>query len=241
MHEESDEESDSDDEDNPELDTPEQSTSYRHQTRSKTVAVTAVVTSPLAQDILKTMKQTIYNSLFAYWNEPIMIGLLASLLDPRLKSLSNWDEETCNKAKTELKRQFEELINSNSAQSSSSSLSQQQSNNSGHHSRLHSSIFGIQVTVNPFSELECYLDPIRTPIADYNVDPFEWWAVWKAQFPNVAKLARKYLSIPGSSVPSERLFSDAGNQITTKRTRLDPKLAGKMMFLKRNSNAIHIF
>ncbi|CAB5381282.1 unnamed protein product [Rhizophagus irregularis] len=97
------------------------------------------------------------------------------------------------------------------------------------------------VTANPFSELESYLDPIRTPIADHSVNPFEWWAIRKTQFPNVAKLARKYLSIPGSSVSSERLFSDAGNQITAKCTRLDSKLAGKMMFLKRNSNAIHIF
>ena len=181
------------------------------------------------------MKQTIYNSLFVYWNEPIMIGLLASLLDPRLKTLSNWDEETYNKAKTELMHQFKELIDLSLVQSDS--LNQQQ-----HHGQLHSSIFGVQVvTANPFSELECYLDPIRTPIADYNVDPFEWWAIRKVQFPNVAKLARKYLSIPGSSVPSERLFSDAGNQITAKRTRLDSKLAGKMMFLKRNSNAIRIF
>jgi hypothetical protein len=170
-----------------------------------------------------------------------MIGLLASLLDLQLKTLSNWDDETCDKAKTELMCQFKELIDSNSAQSSSSgSLNQQQS--SLHHSRLHSSIFGIRAIIaNPFSELECYLDPIRTPIADDSMNPFEWWAVWKTQFPNVAKLARKYLSIPGSSVPSERLFSDAGNQITAKRTRLDSKLAGKMMFLKRNSNAIHIF
>ncbi len=91
-----------------------------------------------------------------------------------------------------------------------------------HHSRLHSSIFGIKAIIaNPFSELECYLDPICTPIADDSVNPFEWWAVWKTQFPNVAKLARKYLSISGSSVPSERLFSDAGNQITAKHTRLD--------------------
>ncbi|CAB4390311.1 unnamed protein product [Rhizophagus irregularis] len=115
------------------------------------------------------MKQTIYNSLFVYWNEPIMIGLLASLLDPRLKTLSNWDEETRNKAKTELMHQFKELIDLNLVQSSpSGSLSQQQ-----HHSRLHSSIFGMQVTANPFSELESYLDPIRTPIADHSVNPFE--------------------------------------------------------------------
>ena len=140
--------------------------------------------------------------------------------------------------------QFEELINTNSTQSSSgtSGTQQQSSNSASYHSRLHSSIFGVQVTTaNPFSELEYYLDPIRTPIAEYCVNPFEWWAVWKTQFSNMAKLTRKYLSIPGSSVPSERLFSDVGNQITIKRTRLDSKLAGKMMFLKRNSNAIHIF
>ncbi|GBC40139.2 zinc finger BED domain-containing protein 1-like [Rhizophagus irregularis DAOM 181602=DAOM 197198] len=127
------------------------------------------------------MKQTIYNSLFVYWNESIMIGLLAFLLDLRLKTLSNWDEETCNKAKTELIHQFKELIDLN------------------------------LVTANPFSELESYLDPIRTPIAAYSVNPFEWWAIRKTQFPNVAKLARKYLSISSSSVPSERLFSDTDN------------------------------
>ena len=73
------------------------------------------------------MKQTIYNSLFTYWNEPIMIGLLVSLLDSRLKTLSNWDDKTRDKAKTKLMCQFKELIDSNSTQSSSSgSLNQQQ-------------------------------------------------------------------------------------------------------------------
>ena len=117
------------------------------------------------------MKQTIYNSLFTYWNEPIMIGLLTSLLDPRLKALSTWSEDIQNDAKAELKHQFKELIDLNLVQSSpSGSLSQQQ-----HHSRLHSSIFGIRAIIaNPFSELECYLDPIRTPIADDSVNPFEW-------------------------------------------------------------------
>jgi hypothetical protein len=186
------------------------------------------------------MRQTIYDSLFIYWDRPIMIGLLASLLDPRLKALSTWSEDIQNDAKAELKHQFKELIDSNS-QTPSSPNNLEQPNSGPYRSRLHSSIFGVVTTPNPFSELDYYLDPIRTPIVADSVDPFEWWAVWKVQFPNVAKLARKYLSIPASSVPSERLFSDAGNQITAKRTRLDPKLAGKMMFMKRNSNAIHIF
>jgi len=51
----------------------------------------------------------------------------------------------------------------------------------------------------------------------------------------------KYLHIPGTSVPSEHFFSDTGNHITVQRTRLDPNLLHKMVFLKRNMNVIEIF
>ena len=63
--------------------------------------------------------------------------------------------------------QFEELINSNSAQSSlaSGSSSQHLNPHPSRFTRLHSSIFGVQsIIANPFSELEYYLDPVCTPI-----------------------------------------------------------------------------
>ncbi|RIB11753.1 hypothetical protein C2G38_2202656 [Gigaspora rosea] len=65
-----------------------------------------------------------------------------------------------------------------------------------------------------------------------NEDPIKWWQLHKASFPILVQLARKYLSIPASSVPSERLFSDIDNHITSKRTRLAPELVNKFLLLK---------
>ncbi|KAI7789400.1 putative zinc finger BED domain-containing protein 1-like [Triplophysa rosa] len=49
-------------------------------------------------------------------------------------------------------------------------------------------------------------------------DPLKWWHIHEAIFPLLAKLAQKYLSIRGTSVSAERVFSTAGNVITAKRS-----------------------
>ena len=47
-------------------------------------------------------------------------------------------------------------------------------------------------------------------------------------------IAKKYLVIPGSSVPLEQLFSKAGESIPQKRSQLKPDNVNMILFLNKN-------
>jgi hypothetical protein len=70
---------------------------------------------------------------------------------------------------------------------------------------------------------------------DRNTSAIEWWNVeGKGSFPDLFQLAQKYLVIPATSVPSERVFSAAGGIITERRTRLTDENARMLVFLQNN-------
>ncbi|XP_011859962.1 PREDICTED: zinc finger BED domain-containing protein 4-like [Vollenhovia emeryi] len=62
-------------------------------------------------------------------------------------------------------------------------------------------------------------------------DPLKVWQELKDIYPNVYKVAMKYFVIVGTSVPSERLFSAAGDIISAKRSRIAGKKASQIIFL----------
>ena len=70
--------------------------------------------------------------------------------------------------------------------------------------------------------------------ADHHSNPLQYWKKNKLQYPLLAQLARKYLAPPCTTVPSERLFSTAGNIVTDKRTRLDIDKVEMLLFLNKN-------
>ena len=71
--------------------------------------------------------------------------------------------------------------------------------------------------------------------------PLIWWENNKTKFPFLSQLAKEYLGITATSVPSERLFSAVGNVISSKRSNLKPVKVEKMIFLKRNANLLQIY
>lgn len=48
-------------------------------------------------------------------------------------------------------------------------------------------------------------------------DHLAWWKTHESVYPNLAVLAKSYLAIPATLVPSERMFSTAGDIVTANK------------------------
>ena len=76
-----------------------------------------------------------------------------------------------------------------------------------------------------------YLD---LPVVEKNSDPLQWWKHEEKHLPMLAVLAKKYLCICGTSVPSERLFSKSGFIVDAFHSRLMPEKVNMFTFLAKN-------
>ena len=70
--------------------------------------------------------------------------------------------------------------------------------------------------------------------SSYNIPGHTWWKKNRETFPLMSQVALKFLSSPPSSVDSERLFSQAGQICTNKRTRLTSEHCEMLQFLAVN-------
>ena len=84
---------------------------------------------------------------------------------------------------------------------------------------------------NLIKEVKRYRDESCLP---FDSDPLLWWSQHEERFPLLAKLAKTMLCIQGTSVPSERVFSTAGDIVTSQRSVLHPDHVDVLIFLKKN-------
>lgn len=61
--------------------------------------------------------------------------------------------------------------------------------------------------------------------------PLQWWAAHAEAHSQLARLARRYLATPASTVPCERLFSVAGHIVNKKRSALHSENVDKLVCL----------
>ncbi|CAG4981294.1 unnamed protein product [Parnassius apollo] len=98
-----------------------------------------------------------------------------------------------------------------------------------HHKLVHKSWKTVKSDDSISDELSIYL---RSPVGRLNENPLEIWNDLKIQLLKLYTNVYKYLTMAGSSVPSERLFSKAAQIVNQQRNRLKGKLLNKLLFLQ---------
>ena len=71
----------------------------------------------------------------------------------------------------------------------------------------------------------------QQPEVESSADPYIWWNQHRNTFDYMLPIISKHLGCPATSVPSERLFSSAGNVISCKRAAMLPENANEFICL----------
>ena len=162
-----------------------------------------------------------------YWGIMDRSSIASAILDPRTK-LSIFSEEDKQSACEHIQEIFEtyrEYYSNIQSQSSGKSSSTTNTGRQFFISRRNPTIqFASTYLV---SELDRYL-----ALPAEESDPLLWWRVHEMEYPVVSKMARDYLSIQATSVPSEQAFSVAGNTISKTRNCLLPETARACLCMK---------
>jgi hypothetical protein len=72
------------------------------------------------------------------------------------------------------------------------------------------------------------------PVINAKENVGSWWKTHEKIYPAHAALARRYLAIPASSAPCERLFSTGGRVIEKRRANLTEKSARAIILVHEN-------
>lgn len=86
-------------------------------------------------------------------------------------------------------------------------------------------------TIDEYKEINLYLQNEEVLIED---NPLGWWKENAATYKILSLIAKDTLLIPATSVPSERIFSKAGQIVSAKRSSLCSKNIDFLIFLSEN-------
>ena len=198
--------------------------------------------SDIAQTIKHLISEDFTQRLHNYGNVNNIL-LLASILDPRFKNLNYLEENEKGIAQKLLKEKFQELKqkeenlmkeegkNENFKAEEKTKLVKLNKDSLG---RLFKLSGASLQKPDLFKEVNQYFEIQELDIRE---DPLQWWKENSGRFKILSQIAKDILCIPVTSVPSERIFSKAGNIVSAKRSSLSSKLINSLIFLAENRPA----
>jgi len=219
---------------------------------------TSSIIAPLISKLIKTAEepipddtpeavQDLANRLVRYLKE-YFVGictpqmLLCSFLDPRFISLHFATDTQTSKFEDFLIEEYDkakvtfEMTSKNSRVTSNTTIPTPKKK-----SLMSLAMKPVTPTKSPRktsrTEINGYKQEIITDPDDVNI--FEWWNnIGKKKYPILALLAQKWLACPATSVPVERMWSDAGNIVSDKRASLDSDSVAMLVYLQHNLRAL---
>src|SRR6218665_962117 len=203
---------------------------------------------------MRTEMLTSLNKRFECTKENPKI-VLATILDPRFKNLAFDDAELAATAKQWLQEECIVLVSAERSKEvmepqSKKTRAETESTDQGIQGPSTSRLWDLFSDVvsepapqtNLSGTVNSVKDAVDTMIGLYlssavlprTENPYVWWNTNKLLFPFLATLARRYLSPPASNVPSEQLFSGAGQIFSDRRGSLKAKKVEMLLMLKYN-------
>ncbi|CAI6357783.1 unnamed protein product [Macrosiphum euphorbiae] len=193
------------------------------------------LTHPTALSLKRAMLENL-DKRFGRMEERSLLSI-STILDPRFKTIHLNNPLTSSKAIKMIKTQIIEIKSncdepSSSNQGSSDDDVEPSDSLWSVHNELVTKKAATQNSHQPEeripTELKHYLSQPTIPLGD---DILKYWDINGNMFPLLKKIVQPYLSVVATSVPSERLFSKAGNIMTEKRNRLKGDKLQQLLFL----------
>lgn len=183
--------------------------------------------------LLKNLKEKVLSSLSRYQESPV-IELLqkATFLDPRFR-LYFFDDDDKDNIKESIIDELKIICKDHNLEPTIKSPPKKKKK--GLAAFLEDDNLIDNSKDRDAADIEKYLSLPKVGLDD---NPLAWWKQYASSFPALSIMAKKYLCMQGSSVPSERVFSKGGNVVNKKRCTLLPKNAEMQIFLAFNKKIL---
>jgi hypothetical protein len=155
---------------------------------------------------------------------------VSAILDPRIK-LSAFSNEKEQSAREHIKAIFETYQENSNTSSPTRRTSMSNVNTTRQYFTQLRHGANLQ-TSSEISSSASELDRYLESQIEGEVNPLLWWKSHTVEYPIVSDMAKDYLAIQATSVPSEQAFSVAGNTVTRTRNRLLPETTRACLCMK---------